>query len=72
MKNEDNNIYPINDTRKSGMWIETDYYITTASGHLDIYKCSACGKDITLDDYDSFCPSCGAKMSGYEFKSEGD
>ena len=28
-----------------------------------IATCSNCHSDITLDDYDSYCPRCGAKMN---------
>lgn len=48
--------------RPSGQWIDIGAYVTTAYGSLDVYKCSNCNVEITIDDYDSFCPNCGAKM----------
>lgn len=46
-----------------GKWIDEGSYVITAYGQLDIRKCSNCNEDITIDDHDSFCPSCGADMS---------
>lgn len=54
-------------TRNKGKWIDEGYYVTTAYGTLNIYRCSNCNRDITIDGYDSFCPNCGAKME-YEVK----
>lgn len=53
---------PTIDPVKHGRWIDTGEYVTTAYGHLDIYKCSACNAEVTIDDHDSFCPNCGADM----------
>ena len=47
---------------KRGKWVETRDYVTTAYGHLDIYKCSICGADVTIDEHNNYCPNCGAKM----------
>lgn len=47
-----------------GEWKKTSDYVTTAYGSLDIYKCSVCGADVTIDEHDSYCPSCGARMDG--------
>jgi len=55
---------------RRGFWIDTGEYVTTAYGHLDIYKCSECGANITIDDHDSFCPACGCRMDGRR-ESEG-
>ena len=49
---------------RHGYWIGPGEYVTTAYGHLDIYQCSECGANITIDDYDSFCPACGCRMDG--------
>lgn len=45
---------------KTGHWIATNDYVTTAYGTLYYYRCSCCGED-SLEDGD-FCPNCGAKM----------
>ena len=45
---------------KTGHWIMTSDYLTTAYGSVDYVKCSCCGKD-SLEEGD-FCPNCGAKM----------
>lgn len=49
-----------------GRWLRTGDYVTTAYGSLNICECSVCEASVTIDDYDSFCPSCGAKMDGGE------
>lgn len=45
---------------KTGHWIMTSDYFTTAYGSVDYVKCSCCGED-SLEEGD-FCPNCGAKM----------
>lgn len=55
---------PTIDQVRHGRWIDTGGYVTTAYGHLDVYRCSSCAADVTIDDHDSYCPSCGAKMDG--------
>lgn len=45
-----------------GRWINEGVYVTTAYGSLDVYSCSVCGSEITIDGFDSYCPNCGAKM----------
>ena len=45
---------------KTGHWIMTNDYLTTAYGSVDYVKCSCCGED-SLEEGD-FCPNCGAKM----------
>lgn len=27
-------------------------------------NCSICGQEITINEYDNYCPNCGAKMDG--------
>ena len=49
-----------------GEWIDISEYVTTAYGHLDIFKCSNCSAEITIDDHDDYCPNCGAKMDGHK------
>lgn len=47
---------------RHGRWIDRGDYVTTAYGSLDLKICSACNAEVTLDDYDYYCPNCGAKM----------
>lgn len=51
---------------RHGRWIDEGEYITTAYGHLDIKRCSCCNREIVIDDFDNYCPCCGAKMDGGE------
>ena len=48
-----------------GEWINEGVYVTTAYGSLDVYRCSVCDREITIDDFDSYCPNCGADMRPY-------
>lgn len=50
-------------TVRYGKWIETGDYITTAYGSVFTYRCSECKAEIIIDEYDSYCPNCGAKMN---------
>ena len=50
------------DPARYGKWIDEGAYVTTAYGSLNVYKCSNCKNDITIDDFDNYCPACGAKM----------
>lgn len=47
-----------------GRWIDEGAYVTAAYGSLDVYQCSNCNQEITIDDYDNYCPNCGARMDG--------
>lgn len=49
---------------KTGHWIMTSDYLTTAYGSMDYVKCSCCGED-SLEEGD-FCPNCGARMESEE------
>lgn len=49
---------------RHGRWVNEGVYVTTAYGSLDVYKCSICNEEITIDGFDSYCPHCGAKMDG--------
>lgn len=49
-----------------GEWIDEGDYLATAYGKLDARTCSACKCVITIDDYDNYCPACGARMDGAE------
>lgn len=50
--------------RPRGEWINEGGYVTTAYGSLDVYRCSHCDQEITIDNFDSYCPNCGADMRG--------
>lgn len=43
---------------KTGHWIMTSNYLTTAYGSIDYVKCSCCGED-SLEEGD-YCPYCGS------------
>ena len=45
-----------------GEWIDEGDYLTTAYGKFDVCTCSACKSVITINDYDNYCPACGADM----------
>lgn len=45
-----------------GRWINNGDYVTTAYGNLDVYECSNCNAEVTINEHDNFCPSCGAQM----------
>lgn len=47
-----------------GRWIDRGDYVTTAYGSLPVNRCSECHMDVTLEDFDSYCPNCGARMDG--------
>jgi len=59
-----NALPPVQPKAKTGHWIATRDYLTTAYGSIDYVKCSCCGED-SLEEGD-FCPNCGAKMEGEE------
>ena len=50
--------------RPHGEWIDEGTYVTTAYGTLRVCRCSWCRCEITIDDYDNYCPNCGAVMQG--------
>lgn len=54
--------------RITGYWIDNGEYVTTSYDSLHIYTCSMCKEDITIDEHDSYCPNCGAKMEGVRNK----
>ena len=54
------NIKWVEQEPKTGHWIMTNDYLTTAYGSADYVKCSCCG-EYSLEEGD-FCPNCGAKM----------
>lgn len=45
---------------KTGHWIMTSDYLTTAYGSVDYVKCSCCGED-SLEE-GNYCPNCGCRM----------
>ena len=46
-----------------GTWIWYGEEVHCAAGNFPIKKCSCCKKEMLLDDYDNFCPACGAPMT---------
>jgi len=59
-----NSLPPVTPKPKTGHWIMTSDYLTTAYGSVDYVKCSCCGED-SLEEGD-YCPNCGAKMQETE------
>ena len=55
-----NSLPSVKQEPKTGHWIMTNDYLTTAYGSIDYVKCSCCGED-SLEEGD-FCPNCGADM----------
>lgn len=47
---------------RHGRWVDRGDYVITAYGSLPVKMCSECYMDVTIDDFDSYCPNCGAKM----------
>lgn len=54
---------------RHGHWIESGDYIGTQGSKLPIKMCSVCYMDIVLEDFQNYCPCCGAKMDLEEDKS---
>lgn len=45
-----------------GEWIDVGDFVELADGtELPVKVCSACGEYIVLEDFQNFCPNCGAK-----------
>ena len=49
--------------RLRGKWIWHGEEVHCAAGNFPIKKCKQCKKEMLLDDYDNFCPACGAPMT---------
>ena len=49
--------------RMRGEWIWHGEEVHCAAGNFPIKKCKQCKKEMLLDDYDNFCPYCGAPMT---------
>lgn len=49
---------------KTGHWIMTNDYLTTAYGSMDYVKCSCCGED-SLEE-GNYCPNCGQMLKWEE------
>lgn len=44
-------------------WIDSGDYMEMEDGYrLPVKMCSACHMDIVLEDFENYCPNCGAKM----------
>ena len=48
--------------RPKGRWIGEGSYTVTAH----VCRCTNCNREITVDDFDDYCPNCGADMRGVE------
>lgn len=47
-----------------GKWIDVGDFVMLADGtELPVKPCSVCGEYIVLEDFQNYCPSCGAKMN---------
>ena len=55
--------YIVKHLKTKAYWINTKDYISTEYGSLEIKRCSNCDREITIDDYDEYCPHCGARMN---------
>ena len=49
--------------RMRGEWIWYGEEVHCSAGNFPIKKCKQCKKEMLLDDYDNFCPACGAPMT---------
>ena len=49
--------------RMRGEWIWYGDEVHCVAGNFQIKKCKQCKKEMLLDDYDNFCPACGAPMT---------
>lgn len=46
-----------------GYWIDSGDYVELENGYrLPVKMCSNCHIDIVLEDFENYCPNCGAKM----------
>ena len=50
----------VEDLRGTWIWYGEEVHCT--AGNFPIKKCTCCKREILLDDYDNFCPNCGAPM----------
>lgn len=49
--------------RPTACWQENGDYVETVGGEmLPVKTCSRCHMDIVLEDFESYCPHCGARM----------
>lgn len=53
--------------KKQGTWKDNGDYVTTAYGSLYVYECLNCHANVVIDDYDSYCPNCGAEMTSIDW-----
>lgn len=45
-----------------GRWIDLGDQMSALDKTLDIKMCSECHMCVVLEDFDDYCPSCGARM----------
>lgn len=54
---------------RHGRWMYVGDFVELADGtELPIKVCSVCGEFILLEDFQNYCPNCGAKMSSRKSK----
>ena len=52
-----------------GEWIDVGDFVELADGtELPVKVCSACGEYVMLDDFQNYCPNCGAIMRSRKSK----
>ena len=51
-----------------GQWIDLGDHMSALEKTLDIKMCSECHMCVVLEDFDNYCPHCGARM---DVKKEG-
>ena len=49
--------------RPTAYWVETGEYVQTIDAvKIPVKICSECHMDIALEEFESYCPNCGARM----------
>lgn len=49
--------------RPTAHWVETGEYVQTIDAvKIPVKICSGCHMDIALEEFESYCPHCGARM----------
>ena len=49
--------------RPTAHWVETGEYVQTIDAvKIPVKICSGCHMDIALEEFESYCPNCGARM----------
>lgn len=49
--------------RPTAHWVEIGEYVQTIDAvKIPVKICSGCNMDIALEEFESYCPNCGARM----------